>query len=354
MGVFICIISIVSVPSPLFDLLTRNRSRGEMKMGGRGWQSPSPRMLLHEELLAVGLGFLSPADIRIAACASQSWRHLCFSDLVWRNLFLARFGPLSPPSPSAHSSHPEQSGLDEEEKDCREDEEEKEEQKVSCALESPPVSYVEKMRLRLLDPQMGDHVQVAWQGKFRIDSTHIFVGLSWWDAFIVDKAAGGYYKVHYHSWNSRWDEWVTSDRLRWASLTTSSLDHTYRSGDRVEVRCSGMSVVGVWLEARVHSMSSSGTSVCMSNIVLSEDLFWMPLTSVKLARPPSCRIARLAGSHLDPAVDDASNSGDDSATSSSSGLKWRRYSAYLPSKARHRISSWLRRAALSRLWRFRS
>lgn len=56
-------------------------------------------------------------------------------------------------------------------------------------------------------------------------------------------------------WDSRWDEWVHRDRLRW----TVAQDLNLRIGpnDDVEIWCCGSNVPGAWLEAKV------GMSVCL-------------------------------------------------------------------------------------------
>ncbi|CAB1105526.1 unnamed protein product [Ectocarpus sp. CCAP 1310/34] len=61
-------------------------------------------------------------------------------------------------------------------------------------------------RSRLACPVLGDHVEVAWKGKFRLDDCMVFVGLSWWDAkvrhvgsrccTVVSCAAPGETRVH--------------------------------------------------------------------------------------------------------------------------------------------------------------
>lgn len=44
--------------------------------------------------------------------------------------------------------------------------------------------------------QVGDEVQVAWKGKFRLESLEVYDGTAWWLARVVDKGENpGYYKV---------------------------------------------------------------------------------------------------------------------------------------------------------------
>jgi len=40
---------------------------------------------------------------------------------------------------------------------------------------------------RLLDPWVGDLVEVAWRGKFRLEAMDVYQGLAWWEAVVVDK-----------------------------------------------------------------------------------------------------------------------------------------------------------------------
>lgn len=53
----------------------------------------------------------------------------------------------------------------------------------------PPLHHQE----RLLDPHIGDLVEVAWKGKFRLESLDIYQGLAWWTAIVVDKSDGSKY-----------------------------------------------------------------------------------------------------------------------------------------------------------------
>lgn len=47
-----------------------------------------------------------------------------------------------------------------------------------------------------LRPQVGDKVEVAWKGKFRLESLEVYNGTAWWVARVVDKGKRpGHYKV---------------------------------------------------------------------------------------------------------------------------------------------------------------
>ena len=112
------------------------------------------------------------------------------------------------------------------------------------------VPYKVRFHQRLLDPRVGDRVEVAWRGKFRLEALDIYQGLAWWVAVVVEKEtpaeANGRgdpgdvcarYKIHYPGWVSRWDEWVHRNRLRWA--TEANEFSQIRVHDDVEIWCCG-------------------------------------------------------------------------------------------------------------------
>lgn len=63
-------------------------------------------------------------------------------------------------------------------------------------------------------------------------------------------------QVHYPGWDSRWDEWVPRERLRWGSKRRSHdlQGVTPSQGDTVEMWCEGLQVPGAWLESVVHTV----------------------------------------------------------------------------------------------------
>ena len=66
------------------------------------------------------------------------------------------------------------------------------------------VGYLQAFKDRLADPQLGDKVEVAWRGKFRLEALDVYQGLAWWVAEIVDKhTSQGKYKIRYPGWESR-------------------------------------------------------------------------------------------------------------------------------------------------------
>lgn len=43
---------------------------------------------------------------------------------------------------------------------------------------------------RFSDPLVGDRIEVSWEGRFRLESLDVFMGRSWWEATVVQKATG--------------------------------------------------------------------------------------------------------------------------------------------------------------------
>mmetsp|Transcript_21060 Transcript_21060/g.69639 ORF Transcript_21060/g.69639 Transcript_21060/m.69639 type:complete len:390 (+) Transcript_21060:28-1197(+) len=191
-------------------------------------------------------------------------------------------------------------------------------------------SLKERYRQRLRDPSAGDRVEVAWQGRFRLEGLEVYRGLAWWAAEVAEKAgtggsastgvapAGGAtaprtaqarsrrrgpgddvaaggddaqlrrYKVHYLNWDARWDEWVTREQLRWPvhEGKTSAI----APGDDVEVWCSGNTVPGAWLRAVVASVEDD--LYCVGNVASSGRL-WVKRDRVRLVRKaPALREGR--------------------------------------------------------------
>lgn len=66
-------------------------------------------------------------------------------------------------------------------------------------------------------------------------------------------------KIHYPGWESKWDEWVPRDRLRWGNerLARALKGATLAKGDSVEMWCQGLHVPGAWLEAVVHEVDKN-------------------------------------------------------------------------------------------------
>ena len=113
--------------------------------------------------------------------------------------------------------------------------------------------YIDLYKERLIDPAIGDRVEVSWKGKFRLEATEVYQGRAWWVAEVVDKDINaGNYKIRYPGWDSRWDEFVPRDRLRWA--VDMNINRKISINDVVELWCFGSNVPGAWLETRINKI----------------------------------------------------------------------------------------------------
>jgi hypothetical protein len=133
---------------------------------------------------------------------------------------------------------------------------------------------------RLQEPCIGDKVEVAWRGKFRLEFSDVYQGLAWWVAEIVDKhPALERYKIRYPGWESRWDEWVPRSRLRWkvAANTLVSIN----VGDHVELWCCGANVPGAWLETKVKRIRNG--QYCLGKAI-TEGFLWVGRDRIRLKR----------------------------------------------------------------------
>ena len=140
--------------------------------------------------------------------------------------------------------------------------------------------YQNAFRSRLADPHIGDKVEVAWRGKFRLEATEVYQGLAWWVAEVVDKhTAQGKYKIRYPGWESRWDEWVPRSRLRWA--VDRNIINQIKVDDTVELWCCGANVPGAWLEARIKRTRDG--KYCVGR-VLSTGSLWVERDRLRLVR----------------------------------------------------------------------
>lgn len=141
-------------------------------------------------------------------------------------------------------------------------------------------NFVEAFRRRLADPALGDKVEVAWRGKFRLEAVDVYQGLAWWVAEVVDKhATQGKYKIRYPGWESRWDEWVPRSRLRWA--VDRNVVAKLQANDVVELWCCGANVPGAWLESKVKKVR--GNKYCVGR-VLSSGPLWVDRDRLRLAK----------------------------------------------------------------------
>lgn len=158
---------------------------------------------------------------------------------------------------------------------------------------------------RLLSPEIGDKVEVAWRGKFRLETQDVYQGLAWWVAEIVDKHAGqDRYKIRYPGWDSRWDEWVPRSRLRWT--VQENIIESINAGDIVELWCCGTNVPGAWLETKVKRTRHN--RYCLGK-VLSSGSLWVERNRIRLVR-------RGKGIYRGDRNSDSDLTGDDHSSSS--------------------------------------
>lgn len=149
-----------------------------------------------------------------------------------------------------------------------------------------------EFRSRLLDPQIGDKVEVAWKGKFRLETQDVYQGLAWWVAEIVDKhQSQGRYKIRYPGWESRWDEWVPRSRLRWAVDRNTVV--SIHVGDTVELWCCGANVPGAWLETKVKKIRND-RGYCLGKVICSGNL-WVDRERLRLVKCGEDDVKRKSG-----------------------------------------------------------
>lgn len=133
----------------------------------------------------------------------------------------------------------------------------------------------------------------------------VYQGLAWWVAEVVDKnKRQGRYKIRYPGWESRWDEWVPLQRLRW-TVSRNTIEEI-KAGDAVELWCCGANVPGAWLECKVKRVrtNSSGTKYCIARVLQSGHL-WVERERLRLVhKSPSSGQATPAssGSPSSPSV----------------------------------------------------
>jgi len=134
---------------------------------------------------------------------------------------------------------------------------------------------------RLHNPVIGDKVEVAWKGKFRLESSDVYEGLAWWIAEVVDvHSKQGKYKIRYPGWESRWDEWVSRSRFRW--LVDRNKTERISQSDFVELWCCGSNVPGAWLETRVLCIRND--QYCLERVSVSGGPVWVPRDRLRRAK----------------------------------------------------------------------
>ena len=232
---------------------------------------------LPRDTMLLCLSFLDVTIHTTLSTVSKDWPSLSGEDALWRDHYLNRFS----------------GGTDEGDGETSADEYE---------------DYKQEYKQRLEDPHVGDDVEVAWRGKFRLESLEIYRGTAWWVAVVVDKvaldassgspgrgrkihAAKAWYKVTFPGWEGRWDEWVSRDRLRWRAKNTQEAD-ALKPRDFVEVWCGSQNVPGAWLEASVQKIRGDAVEV---GRVLSTGSLWVDRSRVRRARSSSSRKPKPAG-----------------------------------------------------------
>ena len=178
-------------------------------------------------------------------CTCKEWHKLGSEDIVWKDFYVYKYMRINP------NTYPLKS-----------------------------TGYKLSFQERFIDPQIGDGVEVSWQGKFRLESTDVYRGLAWWIAVIVDKhPEQNKYKIHYPGWDTRWDEWVVRSRLRWS--VDRNIVESIKINDVVELWCCGAYVPGAWLESKVKKIR--GDRYCLSRVI-SEGNLWVERDRIRLLR----------------------------------------------------------------------
>jgi hypothetical protein len=143
------------------------------------------------------------------------------------------------------------------------------------------MDYMQLFKKRFHDPEIGDHVEVSWNGKFRLESSDVYHGLAWWVGVVVDKhEVLKKYKIHYPGWDARWDEWICRSRLRW-TVERNEIE-TIHVHDIVELWCCGSSVPGAWLQSYVRKVCPDG-KYCVGRVLASGNL-WVDRDRLRLVK----------------------------------------------------------------------
>lgn len=201
-------------------------------------------LVIHQEILMC----LPVQEFLHYASVSTEWHDVVSSNIIWMTLYNAKFLENNPGTLPV--------GLT----------------RQSC--------YMSAFQDRLIDPHLGDKVEVSWKGKFRLETQDVYQGVAWWVAEIVDKhRSQERYKIHYPGWESRWDEWVPRSRLRWSVQSNTLV--TIFAGDIVELWCCGQNVPGAWLECKVKKIR--GRRFCLGK-VLSSGYLWVDRDRLRLVR----------------------------------------------------------------------
>lgn len=192
--------------------------------------------------------WLTLPDFSNIPCVSKEFLLLSSSDEIWRSFYASKFLVLNPNTIPKRTS-----------------------------------AYKNLYHFRLLDPEIGDHIEVLWKGNFRLESTDTYQGSAWWIAEIVDKhSSHSKYKVHYPGWDSKWDEWIPKSRLR-RKVDGNNIEKI-QVNDIVELWCCGNQVPGAWLETFVKKIKNE--QYCVGDVLLSGDL-WVHRNRIRLVSKPT-------------------------------------------------------------------
>ena len=169
---------------------------------------------LPHDLIEDVLRWLTAADVCVLCQVNSDFHRWCSADTLWTYFYKVRFS--------------------------------------GNAMRQSPLSVsVKRMyQIRFADPIIGDKIQAAWNGKFRLNAMEMLRGQAYWPAEIIDKDPQQGYKIRYTGWDAeRWDQWVLRETIRWP-VDFNSVEKI-RVGDVVEIWCHGKTVPGAWLCAIV-------------------------------------------------------------------------------------------------------
>lgn len=212
------------------------------------------------------LKWLQVRDFYAISCVSREWNAISCGNHVWNEIYHNRF-----PVVKDEIFHPQ-----------------------------IMVTFKERME----SPLIGDHVEIMWSGKFRLAESVEYHGVSWWPAVVVGKDTElERFRVHYAGWESRWDEWVPRERLRWVCQTDSNEE--IKTHDLVELWCHGSNVPGAWLSCRVQKIKKG--NYCLGNVFQSGRL-WVPRDRIRPCRKKFHRPHHSSGLSFMPHVGSESGS----------------------------------------------
>ena len=221
-----------------------------------------PEILMQEIFMMIPV-----EEFSTIASTCKEWKTLWRDDIVWKTQYKLRFLPSNPTSMPASTIR---------------------------------TQYFNLFEDRLAHPHIGDHIEVSWRGKFRLEANDIYQGLAWWVGVVVacstsvtgthtpeeaydptrhgSRQAITKYQIHYPGWESRWDEWVDRERLRWPMKPDNASSAKICKGDTVELWCCGFNVPGAWLESVVKRVKKDRYCVTRAHVTGS---IWVPRDRIR-------------------------------------------------------------------------